>query len=305
MFKHLLVPLDGSQLAEAALPAALYLARRLGAWVTLVHVIERNAPETVHGERHLTEPEEAHSYLQEVIARAFPADLCVEQHVHVGQVSDVARSIAGHIEELGSDLIVMCTHGRGGLRSWLYGDIAQQVLALGLVPVLLIRPDRAGTAPSFACHRLLVPLDGTPEHEQGLHVAAGMARVCSAALQLIVVVPTLGTLAGEQAVTARLLPGATSEVLEMAQEGVEQYLGRQVGPLQAMGLTVATKVAEGDPASTVVRAARQMQADLIILGTHGRTGMDAFWENSVAPRISRRSPVPLLLVPLRRGQAGE
>ena len=59
MFKHLLVPLDGSPLAEAALPAAAYLAQKLGASVTLLHVIEQDAPQEIHGERHLTDPDEA------------------------------------------------------------------------------------------------------------------------------------------------------------------------------------------------------------------------------------------------------
>ena len=83
MFKHLLVPLDGSTLAEAALPTAAYFAQTLGAGVTLLHVIERNAPDTVHRERHLTEPGEACDYLGEVRARAFPPEAQVEQHVKV------------------------------------------------------------------------------------------------------------------------------------------------------------------------------------------------------------------------------
>src|SRR5664280_859501 len=113
MFKHLLVPLDGSRMAEVSLPAAVSLARTLGAAVTLFHVIERDAPQDIHGERHLTSPEEARGYLDEVAARFFPADIPVERHVHVGEVNDVARSIAEHVGELCPDLIVMCTHGRG------------------------------------------------------------------------------------------------------------------------------------------------------------------------------------------------
>ena len=72
MFKNLLVPLDGSRMAESALAAAAYLAPKLRARVTLMHCIERAAPETVHGERHLREPEEARAYLEEAAARAFP-----------------------------------------------------------------------------------------------------------------------------------------------------------------------------------------------------------------------------------------
>ena len=86
MFKHLLVPLDGSQLAEAALPAAAYLAQKLDATVTLVHIIEHDAPAEVHGERHLTNADEANAYLTEVARRAFPPG------VHTSSTSTRSRS---------------------------------------------------------------------------------------------------------------------------------------------------------------------------------------------------------------------
>jgi len=292
VFKHLLVPLDGSLLAEAALPAVTYLARMLGAAVTLVHVIERGAPQEIHGERHLTDPDEARAYLDEVAARSFPPEVKVESHVHTAEVSDVARSIVAHIGELGPDLIVMCTHGSGGVRAWLFGSIAQQVIALGTTPVLLIQPQRRGTAPEFTCRRLLVPVDGDPDHAAGLTVASGE-------LHLILVVPTRSTLSGGQAATARLLPTATSALLDIAQQESEEYLGGLMARVQAVGLSVTAEVRRGDPAKTIVRTARRTQADLIVLGTHGKSGMDGFWSGSVAPQVSGRSHLPLLLVPVR------
>ena len=123
MFQHLLVPLDGSSLAETALPAAAHLAQVLEASVTLIHVIEKDAPKEVHKDRHLSEPEEASAYLKEVAGRAFPPETKVEWHVHVEEVKDVARSIVHHSHELEQDLIVMCTHGWGGLRDLLFGSI--------------------------------------------------------------------------------------------------------------------------------------------------------------------------------------
>jgi nucleotide-binding universal stress UspA family protein len=299
MFRHLLVPLDGSRLAEAALPAAAYLAQTLGASVTLVHIIERKAPQEIHGERHLADPDKACAYLDEVASRAFPADLRVERHVHTTEVGDVARSIVEHCCELGPDLIVMCTHGRHVPRDLLLGNIAQQVIALGTIPVLLIQPAEAEAMPPFACRLLLVPLDGNPTHEHGLPVAAGLARACAAALYLLVVVPTLSTLLRERAATGRLLPGATTVLLDLAQQDAEEHLRRQVAQLLAAGLSVTAEVCRGDPATTIVSTARRVGADLIVLGTHGKTGLDAFWSGSVAPRISSRSRVPLLLVPVR------
>jgi nucleotide-binding universal stress UspA family protein len=304
MFKHLLVPLDGSRLAEAALPAAAYLAQTLGAGVTLVHVIEQDAPQTIHGERHLTGPDEARAYLEEVASRAFPKEpgVGVEQHVHTAEVSDVARSIVEHVGELGPDLIVMCAHGWGGLRSRLFGSIAQQIIGLGTTPVVLIQPARGEAAPPFACERLLVPLDGNPVHEQGLPVAVSLAQASAATLHLLLVVYTLSTLPGEQAASGRLLPGVTSALLDLRQQEAEEYLRRQATPVQAAGVDVTVEICRGDPAKTIVRTAKRVKADLIVLGTHGRSGMDAFWSNSVAPQVSSRSRVPLLLVPVGKAR---
>ena len=298
MFKHILIPLDGSHLAEAALPAAIYLARELGARVTLVHVIERDAPLEVHGERHLSDPDEARRYLDEVADRAFPAGTEVEKHVHSSEVSDVALSIAEHVSELGTDLIIMCTHGRGGLRSWVFGRIAQQVVGLGSTPVLLVQPVESGRQPEFSCRRLLVTLDGNPDHEQGLGVAASLAKMCKAELHMVMVVHKYKNLSGEQAATAKILPRATIALLDLAQDEAEEYLHRYVTELQAAGLRVMADVYRGDPVATIVSAAAQKDIDLIVLATHGKTGMNAFWSGSVTPNVASRTFVPLLLVPV-------
>jgi len=300
MFKHLLVPLDGSSLAEAALPAAATLAQKLGASVTLVHVTEQDAPQEIHGQHHLADPDEAYAYLDEVAGRVFPSGVHVEQHVHSAPVSDVARSIVAHEDELEPDLIVMCTHGQSGLRTRLFGSIAQQVIAVGTTPILLIQPFKGGVVREFACRRLLMPLDGDPDHAQGLPVAAGLAQAYGANLHLVMVVPTLSTLPGQDGTAARLLPGATSAVLDLAQDDAEAYLREQVAQLQAEGLLVTAAVQRGDAATTIVRTAEQINADLVVLGTHGRTGMEAFWSESVVPQVIGRAPVPLLLVPVHR-----
>ncbi len=299
MFKHLLVPLDGSRLAEAALPAAATLSKTFDARVTLIHVIEQGAPQEIHGEQHLSDPIEANAYLSGVAARAFPLGVHVGHHVHSAEVKDVARSIVEHADELEPDLIVMCTHGRGGLRTWLLGSIAQQIITLGMTPVLLIQPDGVAATPDFACRRLLVPLDGNPDHEQGLVIAAAVARACAAGLHMLMVVPTVGTLSGEPGATARLLPTATSALLDISEESAGTYLHQKAIGLQAMGLGTATEVLRGDPASAIVRTADSMEADLVVMGTHGKRGLDAFWSGSVAAQVASRSRVPLLLVPVR------
>jgi len=298
MFKHLLIPLDGSQLAEASLPAAAYLAQRLGASITLIHVIERDAPKEIHRERHLTQAEEACQYLGEIASRVFPVGIPVEYHVHTTEEKNVARSIVEHCSELEPDLIVMCTHGHGGMRDWLFGNIAQQVIATGNTPVLLIRPDPT-VSPSTGYQHILLPVDGKPDHEQGLPVAAGLAKSIRASIHLAMVVPTFGTLKGEHAATSRLLPGATAAILDLAELEGQTYLQNHLIPLQTQGLMVTGEVVRGDPVTTIPQLALKNQIDLIVLGTHGKTGLDAFWSGSVAPQISSKTSVPLLLVPVK------
>ena len=298
MFKHLLVPLDGSSLAESALPAAACLAEHLDASITLIHIIERDVSGEIHGEHHLTTPAEANAYLEAVAKRALPADIHVERHVHTVGTADLPQSILDHVEELAPDLIVMCTHGSGGLRDFLFGNIAQQVIARGNTPVLLIRPKEKNVQEVFAVHRLLVPLDGDPAHAQGLPVAADLARLCGAELFLVFVVPTTGTLSGQEAATGRLLPSTMRAVLDIAQQDAAEYLARQMTALQATGLTVKAAIRRGDPPTAIVEAADAAHADMIVLGTHGKAGMDAFWAGSISPKISGRSTLPLLLVPV-------
>ena len=298
MFEHILVPLDGSDLAESALPAAAYLADVLDARVTLAHVVEEDAAQEVHGQRHLSDPAEARDYLAETAGAAFPLEAPVEWHVHSAQVRDVAQSIAAHVDELGPDLIVMCTHGSGGVRGWLLGSIAQQVIGLKKAPVLLLQPVVAGAAPPFECRRLLVPLDGDPEHEQGLALAAGLVEPCQAEIHLLCVVPTRGTLKSERAASARLLPGASVALLELDQEAANAYLERLVKELEGQGLWATTEVRRGDAASVIVQAAQDSDSDVVILGTHGKAGMEAFWSESVAAQVCNRANLPLLLVPV-------
>jgi nucleotide-binding universal stress UspA family protein len=297
MFTHLLVPLDGSSLAEQALPAAAYLAQRLPVRITLLHLIERNPPSEIHHERHLTNAAEASAYLQDIKQRAFSPEVPVECHVHTAEIDDVARSIVDHINELAPDLIVMCTHGQGGLRRRLFGSKAQQVIALNNTPVLLIPPKPQAPA-TFDCTRIVVPLDGNTEHEQGLRVAIDLARLCQAAQHLVFVIPTVDRLAGEDLATGRYLPHTMAAILDMQQEEAAEYLGCHVVDLRKAGLTVTAEVARGEAVPAIVAAVNRTHADVIVMGTHGKTGMDAFWSGSLTPVIIDHSPVPLLLVPI-------
>jgi nucleotide-binding universal stress UspA family protein len=222
MIEHILVPLDGTKLAEAALPPAAALAGLLDARITLLHLVEKDASPEVHGERHLTEAGEAQRYLDDLRRRALPAALRVECHVHSPAVSDVAGGIVAHRRELHPDLIVMCTHGTGGIERMLRGSLAQKVVALGEIPLLLVRSEFEEERGPFSPKRLLVPLDGIPEHEAGLELACGLAAAASGRLHLVSVVASTPSLAGRQATLSRFMPGTTQALQEITAANKEE-----------------------------------------------------------------------------------
>jgi nucleotide-binding universal stress UspA family protein len=294
MFKNILVPLDGSNLSEAALAPAAYLAKTLQSQVTLLHVIEQAAPTEIHKERHLTQSDEADAYLKEIANRTFPTDVNVRTHVHTAAVSNVARSIVDHAPELNPDLIVICTHGRGGMRDLLYGSIAQQVIALGTIPLLVIKTK----IPSFELKKILIPLDPDSLHDDSLGIAESLAKTFSAELNLLSIIPTLSTLGDEQTAAGNLMPAATQAYLDLKVENVKKDLQDHIDALHKDRLKVIAEVARGDPASLIVKAAEQSGVDMIILSTHRKAGMGAFWARSVAPKVAQKTKTPLLLIPL-------
>lgn len=295
MFKHILVPLDGSNLSEASLAPAAFLADRLGSPVTLLHVIEQDAPSEVHKERHLTNSEEAEAYLKDAAQRAFPPNVKVETHVHTAPVSDVAHSIVEHATtEFQPDLIVTCTHGRSGVHDLLFGSIAQQIVAQGQTPLLLIKPG----GPRFKLDLVLVPLDPDSMHDNSLPTSESFAKNFDCELHLLSVIPTFSTLAGEQAASGNLMPVTAQAFLDMKEENTKKDLQTHLDELHNIGLKASAEVARGDPASTIVKTAEQSNADMLILTTHRKAGMGAFWARSVAPKVAQRTKTPLLLIPL-------
>jgi nucleotide-binding universal stress UspA family protein len=298
MFKHLLVPLDGSTLSEAALPYASALAQKLEATVTLIHVIEHNAPEKIHGASHLNNAIDAEKYLSGVATRAFPQTVHVDHHVHTSEVSEVARSIVDHAGEFKPDLIVMCTHGESDLYQKIFGSIAQQIVTHGRTSLLLVPPPEVDAPLASGFRKILVPLDGDKDHEQGIEVAVDFAKVFHSELHLLVVIDTPETLTGEKAATSRMLPAMTAELLNISEQTALMYLHDQLVRLKPCGLTLTAEVARGKPSKEIGTVAKKTGAELVVLGTHGKSGIEAFWQGSVASKVSSRSIVPLLLVRL-------
>ena len=304
MFRSLLVPLDGAAASEAVLPMAAYLAERPAARVTLLHVVERHAPAAIHGERHLTSAAEAEAYLQATAARYFPPGVAVAWHVHHPEITDVAHSLADHAGELEADLVVMLSHGRKQFYRWLFGTVAQRVLRPGLAPVLFLHPGPDGIVP-VPFRRVLVPLDGRAEHEAGLPAAIELARLSSSPVDLLMVVPTASALGGEAAATGQLLPAATREVLDLAEQEGVQYLQGCVERLQEAGVAASATVARGDPADVIRQTAVRLGVDLVALGTHGSAGVEAFWSGSLGQRLLGRIDASFLLAPAATLGIGE
>jgi nucleotide-binding universal stress UspA family protein len=256
----LLLPLDGSDLAENALPAGVYFASLFSASITLFHVIEKRATGRIHASRHLIHAGEAETYLKETAARLIP----------------------------------------GGPRDWLIGNIAQQVISRGSIPVLLLRPAQPpAPGASFSCRSILLPMDGVPEHERSAALAEEIAQRSGAAMHLATVVPTPETLSGEKAATGRLLPGSTAALLDLTEDGAENYLQRNRERLQSTGIKTTAQVLRGDPAAELAKLANGRRDDLIVLGTHGKAGSSAFWNRSVAARVLGKIKIPALLIPVR------
>lgn len=295
---HLLVALDGSPLAESVLPLVRTLAVALDARVTLLHVLEHGAPATVHGQPHLTTVAAAEAYLRPIAARLSNSGLTVEAHVHPNAEHDVAASIAAHAAELGADLIILASRGYGGVREWLVGRIPEQVAARAGRPVLIVpAPPKRDVA---AIRRLLLPVDQTGDARVALPLARRLAAACQAQLVLVTVVPTPTTMPGDAGVAAVFLPQTTASLLDWAEQQARAALDELATQLAEAGMAAVTEVRRGDPAREIVQAITAHRADLVVLATHARVGLDGLWAGSVTPRVVAGAACPLLLVPIPR-----
>lgn len=290
----ILVPLDGSPTAEAVLPVAITLARALPAAISLLHVIERDAPRRVHGEQHLTDKTEAETYLAGVARRLETEGVNVTWHVHVVPVGNVPLSIAAHAAEEGSSLILLSTHPPRDPRSWLTGAVAQGVIRHAAPPVLLLRADpRQGI--QFAPQEVRVTLDTGRQGEVALPPALRLARALGIPVRLLMVVPTVETIPGDQAAAARLIPSGAAAALDLEEAAARDYLGGLASRIAAAGVPVELEVARGDPAQAVAAIARA-RPGITALATHGRAGLNALWTGSVGSRVIARAEGPFLLV---------
>jgi nucleotide-binding universal stress UspA family protein len=297
MFSNLLVPLDGSKLAESVLPIVRRLAERLGSAIKLLHVIEKRPPSSIHGDRHLRDAESAERYLALITERLEDWGLRVSSHVHEVPQGDVPRCIAEHAEELEQDLIVLCTHGSGGIKRFVFGTNAEQVLTHGRAPVTLIKADENGRAPGFGPCSIIALLDLAPHSDAVLTVCSELAVIFGAKLHLLYVVPTADSAGPDEVPGGRLAPQTTRMLLDLESEQTGERLKSQLQSLRAENIEASGSVDRGDAERAVVAAAAVKQADMVVMATKGMAGIGAFWAKDLVARICSGYDGALLLLP--------
>jgi nucleotide-binding universal stress UspA family protein len=288
-FTRILVPLDGSRLAEAVLPAACSLAVTLPARLLLLHVLEREPPATVHGEPHAGTAEEARGYLEEHAGALRGRGIDVDVHVHERPVGDVAAAIDQHAHELDADLIAMCAHGRTNLRTRLVGSIAERILRGGSIPILL-RTVRQTDGVGFELRHLLVPVDFSHDVEASVSATRALAEPYRADVVL------LSALEPPPPPTARLLPGASAVAGEFEQAAVARRLDELAERLRGACADVRTMVDERRPTDAILAAADALPADLIVLVTDAHGRLSRWYDPSTAQQLLARPDLTLLLI---------
>ncbi|HEY7877019.1 MAG TPA: universal stress protein [Gemmatimonadaceae bacterium] len=297
MVYRIVVPLDGSPASEQALPVALGIAQRDRAAIELVHVHESLPPYRTQGAPTLDpglddELRKGGERYLEAVARRLRQNTGVEAR-HTLLDGPISATLAEHIKTQRADLVVMTTHGRSGLsRMWL-GSTAVDMVRRLECPVLLVRPDESAKAttahePSRSFQRTLLPLDGSPAAEAAIDHALAVVGDVGAFVLLHVMLPLM-YFAPEP--SSLVYPDET----EM-QTATEDYLQRVAAPMRARGMDVETHVVRHPvPARAIVDFAESSGVDLIAMETHGRTGVSRLLMGSVADKVVRSAPVPVLV----------
>jgi nucleotide-binding universal stress UspA family protein len=293
-----LVPLDGSEVAERALPLASGLARRAGATLQLLHVHVPLPADPIYVEGlplldehlHPRRREHERAYLEQVRARV-AADVPTSVTLLDGSA---AGAIARHAATSRAWLVVLTTHGRGGVeRAWL-GSVTDELARVSPVPLLVVRPEPPA-APAIA--RVLVPLDTSQTSEAILEHAVRIARIEGAELVLLAIVRPLAAAVWlpEGPIGATPVP-EPEDVLRRQETAARAYLERTAATLAAAGIRARTRLEVAPSVAPAVLAAAAAEgAGLIAMATHGRSGLARLALGSVADKVVRGGQVPVLL----------
>jgi nucleotide-binding universal stress UspA family protein len=275
---RILVPVDGTPEASAALPYAAALATP-GTEIILLTVVPAADADT------------ARAGLETTAQRLRVTGQTVRTEVVTG---DPARRIVDMAADLRAEMIVMASHGRGALGRLIHGSVADKVGRESPVPVMVVRVRQLEPGP-VGITRLVVPLDGSSRAEAALPVATTIARRLGTPISLVRVVdpadlmpPAVGV---DEAIPFEIYDEAEKELEEQARH----YLDTMAQTLREQGLPVATNVLMGPPASTIEDATHL--GDVLVLSSHERTGVMRWLLGSVAEKLTREDESPVILVP--------
>lgn len=291
VFKKVVIPLDGSAIAQTILDHLPYITLPQETELVLIRSVEAwRYAYHVDGMTDITSylQESAKVYLKEqselLKKRGYQVSVYLEQ-------GEAANEILRTAEAVQADLIAMTTHGRSGISRWALGSVAERVLHSSQVPVLLVRQETE--IPSAGLGRILVPLDGSKLAEQALPVATAIAQKASAELMLVRVVQTLDE-------TNRHILFANEKEADATfakyQKRVDKYLVETERQLRLAGVSTTHRALLADPSAGICDSAIEADVDLIVLSTHGRTGLGRWYYGSVASKVIRSVHCPVLLV---------
>jgi len=306
-FRKILVSLDGSELAENALAPALKIAEAMAARagdqpvkLILLRVVGPvalvAADPLLYDELMRMGIDEAQAYLNTVVTSLRPGAVAVEAHAAAGSA---ASAIVQYAETNGVDLIVMSSHGRTGSSRWVYGSVAEKVLHHAPCATIIIRAHV--DVPAFQNRKVLVPLDGSPLAERALEPALTIAGAVESDVTLLRVtsgrepLPESLSPSGEDAAAA-LDTAAAQERAE-----AEAYLQTLCAAHPNQRLACAVVTTSGDIADALVTYADAHGVDLIVMSSHGRSGIGRWLHGSVAEKVLRGANCATLIVRSPRG----
>jgi nucleotide-binding universal stress UspA family protein len=289
-FRTILLATDFSENSRQAFRAASSLAAEDKTRLVILHVVDpteaREEPGDLGRSTEATRGEQGQrdrDYLAQKLCDAYVPNhaVDVERHVRHG---DIPAEILRMAREVGADLIAMGTHGRTGLRRMLTGSIANAVLRGAPCPVLALRAG-AGSERGRQIQVILHPTDFSESSEPALGLARTLARNTGARLVILHVVP-VGIVMGTS-MAAQIDP-------QYCQDALDAIRSRLDGP--DLKYPMETRLVHGLEPEAIVRAATEVKADLIVMGTHGRTGLSRALMGSVAASVLARADCPVMVV---------
>lgn len=305
-FQSIVVPLDGSRIAEQALPIALAIAERAKSKVKVVLVhqllppLALMEPGQIYARTELALQKADRDYVRGVVNRLRDRTRATISSALLK--GPAALSLAACVREFGADLVVMTTHGRGGLRRAWLGSVADRLIRTLDVPILAVRSGQNGAASGpVGFDEILVPLDGSPLAEAALGPATAIARLWDCEISLVQIVPAVA-LATDPPTS---FPTEWDEQLTtIRREAAEDYLRDVAERLREAGVKASgVAVVGGGIAETLLALATPKRERLVVMATHGRGGVRRLLLGSVADKVVRGAEVPVLIVRPARQRA--